>query len=102
MTIREKRVEFTRMQAELVLWAAEQGYELAIKYAYRCPECPTGKKNSLHKEGLAIDFDLYIDGEYQTKSEAHIPIHRKWAEMGGNPMIPADGNHYSFPHGTRW
>lgn len=100
MTLREKRCAFTLAQAKLVIWVNENlpGYELAIKYAYRCPDCPTGHKKSLHKEGLAADYDLYIDGVYQKKSAAHIPIHRKWVDLGGSPMITRDGNHYSFEH----
>lgn len=98
MTLREKRVRFTRMQAALVRFVEDNmpGYELALKYGYRCVDCPTGKKNSLHKKGLAADFDLYINGEWQKKTIAHKPIHQEWSRMGGDPMLPKDGNHYAF------
>ncbi len=73
------------------------GHEVAIKFVYRCPECPVGKKYSLHKKSLAADIDLYIDGKYQRTGKAHKPLHDWWDNAGGgeNRLIH-DMNHYAY------
>lgn len=58
-----------------------------------------GIRNSGHQRKLAQDLDLFIDGVYQTTTEAHRPFGEWWekqhplARWGGRF---GDGNHYSF------
>lgn len=61
-----------------------------------------GIANSLHTRRLAIDLNLFIDGEFQTSTEAHKPLADLWLSMGKQLGVePAagyyfnDGNHYS-------
>ncbi len=67
-----------------------------------------GIANSLHTQRLAIDLNLFIDGEFQTSSEAHRPLADLWLAMGKQLGVePAagyyfnDGNHYSCAWGNR-
>lgn len=101
MTLKEKRLKFSLMVAKLILYAHKIGRPVAIKDVHRCIDCPVGRKTSLHKDSLAADLDMYIDGEYQTDGAAHAPLHDKWLDMGGNEPIARDMNHYSVRHGNR-
>ncbi|MBG5987156.1 M15 family peptidase, partial [Proteus vulgaris] len=65
MTLGEKQRKFTRMIADLIIFAYDNGYELTFSEAYRTPEqaklnakSGTGIKNSLHTQRLAVDFNL--------------------------------------------
>lgn len=114
MTLGQKQRLFTRMVARLIEYAYANGYELTFGDAYRDPRVhgAVGTKksyssaSSLHKERLAIDFNLFKDGKYLTASEDHLPLGEFWESMGGtwggrfrNPG--PDGNHYSLAHGGR-
>lgn len=109
MTLSEKQQLFTQLIAQLISWAGERGYRLTFGEAYRTPEqaklnakAGTGISNSLHTSRLAVDFNLFINGVYQTKSEAFLPLGEYWESLGGtwggrfksNP----DGNHFSLEH----
>lgn len=109
MTLSEKQQLFTIMVANLVLWAETRGYRLTYGEAYRTPEQAalnakkgSGIANSLHTQRLAVDFNLFINGQYQDKSEAYLPLGEYWESLGGswggrfksNP----DGNHFSLEH----
>ena len=96
MTIRQKRVRFTQLLAKLIEYAGLLGYEVAIKFVYRCPDCSVGKKNSLHKRSLAADIDLYINGKYRREGKAHIPLQDFWEANGGNKRLEWDMNHYAY------
>lgn len=86
------------MVGQLIQYADSLGYELTFGHALRCPDCPTGHIKSLHKQRLAIDFNLFIDGEYQTGTRGHKVLHDFWDSIGGAPMIEGDANHYSVEH----
>lgn len=109
MTLSEKQQLFTVMVANLVLWAESRGFRLTYGEAYRTPEQAalnakkgSGISNSLHTQRLAVDFNLFINGKYQDKSEAYLPLGEYWEQLGGswggrfksNP----DGNHFSLEH----
>jgi hypothetical protein len=114
MTLREQRCLFTLLTARLIFWAFEQGYQIAYGEVKRSAEQAkanaadgVGISNSLHLLGLAVDFDLYVDGVYQTRSEAHAAIGAHWkclhplARWGGDfkdakGRPRPDGNHYSL------
>ncbi|UZX55826.1 M15 family metallopeptidase [Yersinia ruckeri] len=109
MTLSEKQQLFTQLTAQLIQWAGERGCRLTYGEAYRTAEqaalnAKSGKgiSNSLHTQRLAVDFNLFINGQYQTKSEAYQPLGEYWESLGGswggrfksNP----DGNHFSLEH----
>ena len=81
MTLSEKQQLFTIMVANLIHWAEEKGYRLTFGEAYRTPEQAalnakrgSGITNSLHTQRLAVDFNLFLNGKYQTESEAYLPL----------------------------
>lgn len=98
MTLREKQSKFVWMLSQLITYAYSMGYELTLGHAERCADCPTGHIMSNHKKRLAIDLNLFIDGEYQTGSRGHDTLHHFWESIGGAPMIRNDANHYSLEH----
>jgi hypothetical protein len=111
MTYREARAQFTKNVAKLIQYAEDQGYEMGIKYCYRCEDCPVGILLSSHKLALAVDMDLWRNGKYLRSTKAHHIFGQYWkalhplARWGGDfkPRIVngkkksrKDGNHYSF------
>lgn len=111
MTLGQKQRLFARMAALLILKAYELGYEITLGEAWRTPEqakanaaAGRGISNSLHMDRLAIDLNLFKDGVYLTKTDAHRELGEWWeqqhplARWGGRFN---DGNHYSLEHGGR-
>lgn len=110
MKLSEKRILFSQLISKLVLWAAENGYDLAYDQVKRSQAEATanaasgkGISNSLHLVGLAADLNLYINGVYQETTEAHKAIGEKWKSMHplarwGGDFTRKDGNHYSLEH----
>lgn len=110
MTLGQKQRNFTMMVSILIQYAYEQGYELTLGDAYRDPRVhgAVGSKesysssNSLHKSRLAIDLNLFRDGEYLTSTEDHKPLGVFWESIGGTwGGRFNDGNHYSMEHQGR-
>ena len=110
MTLGQKQRKFTRMIADLINYAYINGYELTFGDAYRDPRVhgQVGQKksyssaNSLHKERLAVDFNLFKDGVYLTRTEDHRPLGEFWESIGGTwGGRFNDSNHYSLEHGGR-
>lgn len=110
MTLGQKQRNFTRMIGLLIEYAYQQGYELTFGDAYRDPRVHgnVGQKksyssaNSLHKERLAVDFNLFKDGKYLTRTEDHRQLGEYWESIGGTwGGHFNDGNHYSIEHGGR-
>lgn len=110
MTLGQKQRKFTRMIAQLIEYAYANGYELTFGDAYRDPRLhgDVGVKksyssaNSLHKSRLAVDFNLFKNGQYLTTTEAHRPIGEYWESIGGAwGGRFNDGNHYSLEHQGR-
>jgi hypothetical protein len=113
MNLRQTRCLFTKLISELVLWANEQGMEVAYDQVKRTlleananAASGAGISTSLHLDGLAADLLLYIGGVYQPDSSAHIVLGQKWKSMhplcrwGGDfrdakGKAKPDGNHYS-------
>lgn len=109
----EKQRRFTLYVAQLIEYAYTSGLELTFGEAYRTPEQSklnaqngTGISNSLHIIRLAIDLNLFKDGEYQTDSAAFLPLGEWWEKLhpdcrwGGRFTHP-DGNHFSVTHEGR-
>ncbi|UAN53713.1 M15 family metallopeptidase [Serratia sp. JSRIV002] len=108
MTLSEKQQLFTKLIAQLILWADEKGYRLTFGEAYRTPEqaalnAKSGKgiANSLHTQRLAVDLNLFKNGIYQTDSAAYKELGLYWESLGGawgGRFSRPDGNHFSLEH----
>jgi len=100
VTLGEKQRIFTQMIGQLIRWAYDHGYELTFGDAYRDPRVPYGHPKSLHKERLAVDFNLFKDGKYLKETDDHRPLGEYWESIGGSwGGRFKDGNHYSLEHG---
>lgn len=109
MSLGNEQRLFTRMVGQLIDWAYENGYELTFGDAYRDPRVfgAVGTKegyssaSSNHKRRLAVDFNLFKDGEYLNKTEDHLPLGDYWESIGGSwggRFSKPDGNHYSLEY----
>ncbi|MEE7142864.1 M15 family metallopeptidase [Escherichia coli O156:H5] len=109
MKLSEKQQLFTVMISRLILFAEQQGYGLTFGEAWRTPEQAklnaskgSGIINSLHCQRLAVDFNLFINGEYQSTTEAYRPLGEYWESLGGTWggrfRSRPDGNHFSLEH----
>lgn len=106
----EAQRAFTRCLFKLMAWAFSQpGYELRLGEALRSKEeaerlakSGAGIANSVHRERLAIDLMLDINGIYQKLTKAYRPMGEYWktlhplARWGGDFQTRPDGNHFSF------
>lgn len=109
MTLGQKQRLFSKLVAQLILWAYDQGYEVTTGDFFRDPRVhgAIGEKKSYshpkscHKLKLAGDLNLFKDGKYLDETEDHRPLGEKWESMhplccwGGHFN---DGNHYSLKH----
>ena len=109
MTLGDRQRLFHKLQTELMAWcyATHPEWEFTDGDAYRDPRVhgEYGEKKSyssslsMHKQRLARDYNLFINGEYQTTTEAWREIGEHWEGMhelcswGGRF---GDGNHLSF------
>jgi hypothetical protein len=112
-TLGQKQRRFTRLVGLLIEYAYSQEMELTFGEAYRTPEQAAlnaakgaGISNSLHTERLAIDVNLFINGEYQRDSEAYRRLGDYWKTLGsdcawGGDFKRPDGNHFSIRHNGR-
>lgn len=103
-----KQRAFAKLVPRLIDKAHELGFEVTLGDAYRDPRVfgqlgtrmGYGESKSAHKQRLAIDLNLFKDGEYLPDTEAHRQLGQWWEGQGGvwggrfN-----DGNHYSMEHG---
>lgn len=106
MSLRSQQVAFARAVPRLIDQAFALGYEVTLGDAYRDPRVhgPVGTKtgygtaNSRHKVRLAIDLNLFKDGQYLEGSDAHRPLGEWWERQGGKwGGRFNDGNHYEWP-----
>lgn len=98
MSLGDQQREFTYKVGELIAFAYDNGYELTFGDAARMDK-QGHSKNSFHYVRLAIDLNLFIDGVYQTTTEAHKPLGEYWKSIGGTwggDFTRKDGNHYSW------
>ena len=99
MTRREKQARFTYLVSFLIRHAYLKGYELSFGDAYAKSGHRAG---SYHYKRLAIDLNLFKDGEYLVETEDHKFLGEFWESL--DPMCTwggrfQDGNHYSFGEG---
>jgi len=112
-TLRQKQSRFVRLTNLLVKFALDQGYELTYGETRRAPEQAklnaargAGIGNSLHNDGLAIDYNLFRDGKYLKTTAAHRPLGEYWESLApdccwGGRFKRNDGNHYSIEYQGR-
>jgi hypothetical protein len=116
MLLQQARCIFTECLADLVIYATQTlGYTVAFDEGM---ERLTAKdqtsdhmKGSVHHVGLGQDLLLFIDGVYQTKTEAYTLLGEYWERLGDTRGVPLrwggrfkkadgtpqpDGNHFSF------
>jgi hypothetical protein len=111
MTLSEQQRLFVKLIAQFILWAYDQGYEFTFGWAER-PEWVAeiyakqgkGIRNSLHTQRLAVDLNLFINGNYTTSEADYKPLGEKWETM--HPLCRwggrfSDGNHFSMEYGGR-
>lgn len=111
MKLGDKQRLFTKCVAELINYAYARGYELTLGDAYRDPRVhghigekkSYSSRNSKHKERLAIDLNLFIDGKYITDGdhEAYQDLGEFWEGMNEFSAWGGrfdDANHFSFEH----
>lgn len=101
MQLGEKQRLFVRLVAKLIEYAYAEGYELTFGDAYRSPAVKYGHAKSLHRSRLAIDLNLFKEGEYLTETSDHEPLGVFWESL--HPLCRwggrfEDGNHYSITH----
>lgn len=81
--LRRKQTEFAKAVPQLIDAAFEMGYEVTLGDAYRDPRCPYGSKSSKHHRRLAIDLNLFRDGEYIKDHRGHNELGDFWESIGG-------------------
>ena len=95
----KRQQELTRLLTKLFIFIHNNGYEFTLGDAYRSPLVTYGHKNSLHRRRLAIDLNLFRDGEYLQSTEDHKPFGEYWESLGGSwGGRFEDGNHYSLSY----
>lgn len=90
MTLIEKQTQFAQMAAELINWCNCFGYTVTLGEVYRTEEQQklyverglSKTMNSKHRDRLAIDLNLIVDGKLAT-AEQYRPLGEKWERMGG-------------------
>ncbi len=105
-SLSEKQRIFTMMVCLLIDWAFQNGYELTFGEVWRSREQAEiyakrgiGVKNSKHCNRLAVDFNLFIEGEYQTDAEAYKPLTDYWVSLDGKAgyyFKNKDANHLEY------
>lgn len=111
MKLGTKQRIFTKHIGLLIEYAYNIGYELSFSEAYRPQEMAeiyarrgSGIRNSLHCSRLAVDFNLFKNGEYLTKTEDYEPLGVFWESLSGGEINCVwggrfgDGNHFSIEH----
>ena len=89
MKLSEKQRIFTRNIAKLIVYAYQNGFELTFGEAFRTNEqqmiyVQTGKSqtmNSNHLRRLAIDFNIFKDGNLTYKWEDIKPLGDYWESL---------------------
>jgi hypothetical protein len=91
----------------LINKAHDLGFEVTLGDAFRDPrvhgefgvKLGYGARLSLHKKRLALDLNLFKDGEYLPDTESHKDLGEWWEDQGGSWggrfKVP-DGNHYEL------
>ncbi len=82
-------------------------HELGYEFTYGSAHVVDGRghsKNTLHKDKLALDINLFRDEVYLTETDDHLPLGEYWESLGGSwggRFKAKDGNHYSLKYQGR-
>ena len=114
LTLREKQSVFVKLLARLIDRAYSLGYELTLGEAHRpaitaryYDKIGIGILSSLHRKRLAIDLNLFLEGEYLTDTESWRLLGEWWEEQSTDEYECSwggtwgDGNHFSIAHDGR-
>ena len=111
MTLREQQSLFVQLIGLFIEWVYAQGYELTFSEAWRSPEEAAvqatkgaGVTQSLHTERLAIDLNLFKDGQLLTTADQYRPLGEQWKSMHplarwGGDFARVDADHFSLTYG---
>lgn len=111
MNLIQKQKAFPILLCRLIEHASKEGYEVTLGEAWRPPEMARiyaekgkGIPNSLHAIRLAIDINLFRDGDFLTRTDDYGLVGEFWESLsspdcrciwGGRFQ---DGNHFSIEH----
>ena len=96
MTLRQQQSDFAKATVMLFLFIEFMGYEWTYGDAYAKDGHRLG---SFHYKRLAVDINLFKDGQYLTSTEDHRIFGEYWKALGGTwggDFKNKDGNHYSW------
>ena len=112
MTLGSKQKAFSRLVAKLITDLYHRGYEVTFSEAWRSPEtCALyakqgrGIAGSLHQHRLAIDLNLFKDGEFLTMTQDYKEMGEIWEGYSTEEFECCwggrfdDGGHVSIGHG---
>lgn len=105
----EKQQVFAAHIPQLISRAIQLGYKVTLGMVERTPEEARrlGMERSLHVMRLAIDINLFEDGQYIVDGEGHTHLGEFWKSLHpdfrwGGDFKKKDYNHYSMtPDGIR-
>jgi hypothetical protein len=108
-TLGQLQETFAVLAAKLVLHANSLGYKTRLGDVFRDPRShgaqgvrkAYGEASSAHKNKLAIDINLFQNGEFLTRTEDHQQLGEWWEKQHplcrwGGRFRAKDGNHYSM------
>jgi hypothetical protein len=113
VTLGAKQELFAELAATLIQKAVTLGYAVRLGETYRSPEeaarlaqLGVGARNSCHTLKLAIDLNLFKNGEFLKNTADHAPLGAWWKAQHplcrwGGDFAKRDGNHYSLTHDGR-
>ena len=108
MKLSEKQQHFTLMIADLICWSYGMGIELTFGEAWRTKEqqeiyFKSGKSKTMdskHLERLAVDFNVFIKGEYRTDKASYEALGNHWKSLDPNNKWGGDwgwdANHFEY------
>jgi len=97
MNLRKLQSKFAEAVGKLITFAYESGYEVTLGDTY--PGKYKHSKNGKHPLGLAIDINLFKDGNYLIETSDHKLLGSYWKALGGiwgGDFENKDGNHYEW------
>ena len=101
MTLGEHQELFARLLPHLLLKLHELGYQARIGDVFAHDG---HRKGSCHYIKLAVDINLFKDGQFLTTTDDHLQLGVFWESL--NPLCRwggrfNDGNHYSIEYEGR-
>jgi hypothetical protein len=109
MTLAHKQQHFAVLVARLIIEATRREWAVTFGEAYRSPEeaarlakLGIGIAHSLHTQRLAVDLNLFINGQYQTDSAAYAPLGAWWEQQSSGEIVCAWGGRFSTPDGNHF